>query len=141
MFAALRMAFWAAAVIFAGIPVALGIVGTPEQFVLLFTSNSYLSSGRELIFLAIAVLAIGLIDSLDSLLLVHDRRNLLSQFIFGTTCVLALFIILQLVVYAYWSAHLGGKLTIEGITPVLYIVLASGISALFARVLLVSSIP
>lgn len=135
------MVFWAAAVIFAAIPVALGIANTPEQLRQLFKPVSYLSSGRELIFLAIAVLAIGLIDALDSLLLVHRGRSLSSKIIFGSTFALVLGIVIQLVVYAYWSAHLGGKLTVEGIIPVLYMVLISGVSALFARLLLVSSAP
>ena len=79
MFLLLRLIFWIAALLFAAAPLALEVVTSPEHLSTLFEANSYLPFGRNLIFLAITILAIGLIDALESILLfarsAHDHRK------------------------------------------------------------------
>jgi O-antigen/teichoic acid export membrane protein len=92
----LRLGCWAVAVFFAITPVTLGIAASPQQIGKLFRSENYVSSGRELILVAIAVLAIGLIDSLETLLIVQNRRTWRSHALFGFTFLLMLLLISQL---------------------------------------------
>lgn len=122
MFLLLRLIFWIAALLFAAAPLALEVVTSPEHLSTLFEANSYLPFGRNLIFLAITILAIGLIDALESILLLHGRRTTTGRnVIFAFTCLCLVFIFFQLCMYSYWSAH--PQATADFIGAALYLVL------------------
>jgi hypothetical protein len=141
MFTLLRLIFWATAILFACAPLALEIAITPQDFPRLFIRESYAAFGRDLIFLAIAVLAIGLVDSLEALLLLKNRRTGPSKVAFAFTLVLMIAIFLQLFLYSFWSSHIGSPLTGDAIVTTLFLVFLAAMSALFARVTLVASPP
>jgi len=84
-------------------------------------------------------LAIGLVDSLEALLLLKNRRTGPSKFAFAFTLVLMIAIFLQLFLYSFWSSHIGSQLTGDGIVTMLLLVFLAAMSALFARVTLVAS--
>jgi hypothetical protein len=65
--------------LFASAPLALEVAASPEHLNKLFQANSYLPFGRDLIFLAITILAIGLIDALEASLLLCGRRMTLGR--------------------------------------------------------------
>jgi hypothetical protein len=140
MFFLLRLIFWTAAMLFAAAPLALEVVASPERLGKLFQANSYIPFGRDLIFLAITILAIGLIDALEATLLLHGRRTTLGRkFIFVFTCLCLIGIFLQLCMFSYWSAHVEPQATADFIAASLYLVLIAASTALFARVILISS--
>jgi O-antigen/teichoic acid export membrane protein len=135
----LRLAFWIAAIVFAAAPVALGIVAGPEHFWKLFQGRSYIPFGRDLFFLSIAILAIGLIDSLEAVLALRNQHAVWMRTVFAFTFLLLILIVIQLCFYAYWSSHVEPQPTPEAIAASLYLVLFAGMSAFFARLILISS--
>jgi hypothetical protein len=139
MFTLLRLVFWATAILFASAPVAFEIATTPQNFPLLFVSDSYAAFGRDLIFLAIAVLAIGLVDAFEALLLLKNRRTGASKLAFGFTLVLMIAIFLQLFLFSFWSSHIVNPLAGDAVVTMLFLVFLATMSALFARVTLVAS--
>jgi hypothetical protein len=140
MFATMRMACWVSAIFFAIAPVTLGVVTAPQHIGRLFSAASYVPFARDLIFVAIAVLAIGLIDSLETILLVRNRRGWLNKSLFAVTFIWMLLIYFQLFLYAAWATHMeNASHSPDSTTNLLYMVLLAAISALFARVTLISS--
>ena len=116
----------------------LAVVRVPQFAGRLFYSASYSDLGRDLIFVAIAVLAIGLIDSLETLLFVRQRRGLLSKCIFFVSFILLVLIFIQLFIYSYWSAAIGTGLRSDEVTVLLELVFSALVSAMLARISLVS---
>src|SRR5262249_42888586 len=139
MLAGLRLVCWAFAIFFACAPVALEVATSPEKVGKLLIAESYVSSGRDLILAAIAVLAIGLIDSLEALLQLRNRRTRTSKVAFAVTFVIMITIFVQLFVYAYWSAHVERQLATDSVYIMLTLIVIAAMSALFARIFLVAS--
>jgi hypothetical protein len=135
----LRLVFWTAAILFAAAPLVFGIVARPENFGKLFQGTSYLPFTRDLIFLAIAILAIGLIDSLEAMLALRNPETPLLRVAFTFTLLLLVSIIVQLCLYVSWSGHIEQQTSSEAIAATFYVVLIAGTSALFARAILVAS--
>jgi len=137
MLATLRIVFWVAAVFFAITPVFLGVVASPDHLNRLFSASHYVSFGRDLIFVAIAILAIGLIDALEVVLLTHHQRKRTNRLMFSVTVVVVLAIVLQLFMYASWSTHLEGKVTVETASSLISLTTIACATALLARVNLI----
>ncbi len=139
MVALLRLGCWLAAIFFALSPLVMGIATGPQFLRNLFTYQSYATHGRDLIFTAIAVLAIGLIDSLETILFVRNRRGWLNGLRFGFTFLLMLFIVIQLFIYASWSASMSPTMSNDDVAYVITVVGAGMVCAMLARVALIRS--
>jgi hypothetical protein len=139
MLTSLRLAVWVFAVFFAVSPVMLGIATAPQNAGRLLLAESYAASGRDLIAGAIAVLAIGLIDSLEAVLLLWNRRRLWYKIIFAFTFILLLAILVQLFFYAYWSGRIEVQIATADVWALITLVVLAATSALFARVMLIAS--
>jgi hypothetical protein len=118
-----------------------GVADSPQTLSRLFSSENYILFGRDLIFVAIAILAIGLIDTWETFLLLRNRRTTLSKALYLITFGMMICIYLQLICYAVWSGKMTPhtQLTADAATTLLYLVLIAALSALFARVTLLSS--
>jgi hypothetical protein len=66
----------------------------------------------------------------------HDLRKK-DHFAFTCFCLICIF--LQLCMFSYWSAHVERQTTADVIAASLYLVLMAASTALFARVILISS--
>jgi uncharacterized membrane protein len=135
--ATLRLVCWLAAVIFALAPTFFGVAGTPHQIGKLFQIESYLTLSRDLIYLSISVLAIGLIDSFEGLIQIQSRRSRIGQIIFALTFVFMILLIFQLVIYSFWSARTEMHFDKESISSIFYLPIAAASNALIARILLI----
>ena len=63
----LRILIWLLAVVFAASPVLLAIASSPSHQTDLFNGSSYSSYSRDVAFIIVAVIAIGMIDALETL--------------------------------------------------------------------------
>ena len=135
----LRLLCWFAAVLFALTPTVFGIAGSPQQMGKLFLVESYLTYSRELIYLSISVLAVGLVDSLEGLIQIQAKRSWLSQIVFGLTLAFMLALIFQLLIYSFWSARTDMQFDKDSIGSIIYLPFAAASNALAARILLIIS--
>jgi hypothetical protein len=74
-----------------------GVADSPQTLSRLFSSENYILFGRDLIFVAIAILAIGLIDTWETFLLLRNRRTTLSKALYLITFGMMICIYLQLI--------------------------------------------
>jgi hypothetical protein len=140
MLAAVRLCHWDFAVFFAVSPVILGIADSPAHVLRLFDYDSYTEAGRDLIFAAIAVLAIGLIDAFEVVsasLLQGTSKGRAPRLRAGFILILTLGIVIQLLLYASWS-HGAETEKFTDISTIIRLVVIATISALFARLTLVA---
>jgi hypothetical protein len=137
MLATLRLSIWLVAILFAVSPVALGIASSPGNVPKLFEIDSYADVGRDLIFSAIAVLAVGLIDTFEviSTSVRQKKSTKLDKARLFFSILLALGIIIQLVLYAHWSQNPKG---LEIASVLIRFFSAATICAFFARLTLIS---
>lgn len=133
----LRLGIWSAAIFFAAAPLLLGVANSPSSLGKLLEVSSYLNHGRDLMFVAIAILAVGLIDSLETLLIVRNMRRRMARIALFCSFLLLIVIFLQMFVYVFWSASIGDGISLNDIASLLTLLEAALISAALARISLV----
>ena len=99
----MRLIIWALAVIFAASPVLLSVAFSPSHQNDLFDLASYAGLPRDLVFLAAAVIAIGMIDALEVVASVLGNKPAKRMVVFFAMVFVIVFIP-QLLAWATWSS-------------------------------------
>jgi len=133
--ALIRIAIWLFAVLFAAGPVIVSVAPTPAHIRDLISLSSYLGAARDLLFLSVAILALGLVDSLENIAAVREAGKD-NTFQFFASISMMLVIVPQLVLYSIWSAPNAALTSVDAQQIPVYVG-GSLVCALIARLALV----
>ena len=123
----LRFVLWVVAGLFCILPVGLSVAKDPASVGRLLVVTNYLAVARDMMLCAIAVLAVGLVDGFDC---IADKVHAdpVNGEAISWACMLVLAIVMQLVVYSFWSASMDQH-TIATTWPYLVCAIASSLVA------------
>lgn len=100
---ALRVLIWGLAVLFAASPVLLAIASTPSHQGDLFSAAAYTIYGRDVAFVIVAVIVIGMVDAFEVLATYFGRRPA-KVWVGWAAFILILAFIPSLVVFISWAS-------------------------------------
>lgn len=132
MLALLRMSLWLIGVFFAVSPVIFIVARSPGQIRMLFEIASYHHLVRDLLFAAIAVLAIGLTDAFESITGAIEGSNTQTKKI-SLALLIAAVIVIQLFVSSAWASGLPAQYNPDDMHVIIYLFCSSVLCAMLAR--------
>jgi hypothetical protein len=142
----LRLLFWVGALFFAYLPLVFMTGTGPDELGRLLEVTTYASHSRDVIFLAIAILAIGWIDCLEVLIALRGYApssyiaRLLKDGAYCATVILLILIFCQLFAYVGWSGQAkDGAATLAFTTATFWFVVVAAVSAFFARIVYIAT--
>jgi len=136
----LRLILWAIAICLAGAPIFFGVLKTPFELYKIAEIESYRVYGRDLIFLAVAILAIGFVDGFEATIGLRRHRHWIPRFVSLLTSILLAFVVLTIVVFVGWSAGIGdSRLSAADTERLVQFVKYSVCAAAYCRVVLLAA--
>lgn len=132
-----RFGIWLLAVFLAAGPILAAIAPSPAHVEDLFILSSYDKVSRDLLFLAIAILSIGLVDALEAISSASGAGSR-GSVTYYLSILMCLAIIPQIILYSLWSAA-SIHLTADDARYIPTYVGGSFVSSLAARIALIGS--
>ena len=102
MLIVVRYVFWLLALFFALIPALLPLLSLPADVYRLFQISRFHHAVPDLVLACITICIVALIDALESVVFVRNKRSLKGQIIYAVSLTLLCCVVAKLFLFSYW---------------------------------------